>query len=169
MKGNRNNLSWLYRQQSIMKEIPLMILFLALPLSLSAQANQNNDAGKRFCLTLGILNGGGSLIGADLEFLLTNKFGIQAGAGFIGYGAGLNFHLKPTIKSSFISLQYWNQGIGKTFAQNLIGATYIYRSKKWFTCQIGLGMPLQKGPALPESFEQPPIMLMFSIGAFTIF
>ena len=152
-----------------MKTASFLALLFGLTLAASAQPGQYPDADKRFCLTVGILQGGGSLIGADLEFLLTNKLGLQAGAGIIGYGAGINFHLQPTIKSSFISLQYWNQGIGESFAQNLIGATYAYRSKKWFTCQIGLGAPLQKGPALPENFKQPPVMLMFSLGAFTIF
>jgi len=124
---------------------------------------------KRNSITIGILQGGGSLIGADIEFLLTNRFGIQIGAGLVGFGGGLNYHFKPSIRSSFISLQYWNQGIGDSFAQNAIGPNFVFRGKKWFTAQIGLGVPLEKGPAMPDDFVQPPVMLMYSIGAYIPF
>ena len=124
---------------------------------------------KRNSITIGILQGGGSLIGVDIEFLLTNRFGIQIGAGLVGFGGGLNYHFKPSIRSSFISLQYWNQGIGDSFAQNAIGPNFVYRGKKWFTAQIGLGVPLEKGPAMPDDFVQPPVMLMYSIGAYIPF
>lgn len=117
-------------------------------------------------ITAGILQGGGSLLGADLEFLITKQFGFQLGAGFVGYGAGLNYHLKPSIRSSFISLQYWHQGVNQSFAQSLIGPNFVYRSKKWFTCQIGLAAALEKGPAMADDYVQPPVMLMYSIGAY---
>lgn len=120
-------------------------------------------------ITLGILQGGGSLIGVDLEVLLTDQLGFQIGTGIIGFGAGINYHFKPTIRSSFISFQYWNQGFGNSFAQNIIGPNFVFRGRKWFTFQIGLGVPLEKGPALPDDFEQPPVMLMYSIGAYMPF
>lgn len=82
------------------------------------------ESKERFSLTVGILQGGGSLVGADLEVLLSDYVGIQAGAGFIGYGAGLNVHLKPSIRSSFISLAYWHQGTGETHSQTVIGPTF---------------------------------------------
>ena len=75
---------------------------------------------KRHSITIGLLQGGGSLVGADFEFLLTDHFGFQIGAGLVGFGGGLNYHFKPSIRSSFISLQYWNQGIGEYFAQNVM-------------------------------------------------
>jgi len=121
---------------------------------------------KRHSITIGLLQGGGSLVGADFEFLLTDHFGFQIGAGLVGFGGGLNYHFKPSIRSSFISLQYWNQGIGESFTQNVIGPNFVFRGKKWFTAQIGLGVPLEKGPAWPDNFEQPPVMLMYSIGAY---
>ncbi len=153
-----------------MRKCLLIIFIYGTSINACAQSagSVKTEKARRLCLTLGILQGGGSLIGADLEFLVTGKLGVQGGAGYIGYGAGLNYHLKPSIHSSFISFQYWNQGIGDSFAQNAIGATYAYRSKKWFTCQIGLGVPLRKGPVFPEDFEQPPVMLMFSFGAFIL-
>ena len=121
---------------------------------------------EKVCVTVGILQGGGSLIGADLEFMPTKYVGFQVGAGFVGAGAALNIHLKPTIRSSFFSLAYWHQGFGETHAQSLVGSTFVYRSKKWFTAQLGLGVPTSKGPAWPSDMDQSPVMLMYSIGAY---
>ncbi len=131
--------------------------------------SQTEQVEKRNSITIGLLQGGGSLVGANFEFLLTDHFGFQIGAGLVGFGGGLNYHFKPSIRSSFISLQCWNQGIGESFVQNAIGPNFVFRGKKWFTAQIGLGVPLGKGPAMPDDFEQPPVMLMYSIGAYIPF
>jgi hypothetical protein len=104
-----------------------------------------------------------------MEFLITQQFGIQLGAGLIGFGGGLNYHFHPSIRSSFISFQYWNQGVGESFVQSAIGPNFVYRGKKWFTFQLGLGATLDKGSAMPETFEQPPVMLLYSIGAYIPF
>ncbi|MFW5850793.1 MAG: hypothetical protein ACOCWB_01065 [Bacteroidota bacterium] len=152
-----------------MKQIFIMIL-ICISANLFSQEEQVSElTEKRNSITIGILQGGGSIIGADMEFLLTDRFGFQIGAGLVGFGGGLNYHFKPSIRSSFISLQYWNQGIGDSFAQNVIGPNIVYRGEEWFTAQIGLGVPLEKGPAMPDDFEQPPVMLMFSIGAYIPF
>ena len=152
-----------------MKQILIMILICISTNLFSIEEQVSEQPEKRNSITIGILQGGGSLIGVDIEFLLTNRFGIQIGAGLVGFGGGLNYHFKPSIRSSFISLQYWNQGIGDSFAQNAIGPNFFYRGKKWFTAQIGLGVPLEKGPAMPDDFVQPPVMLMYSIGAYIPF
>ncbi len=124
---------------------------------------------KRAAATIGILQGGGALVGVDLEVLATKRFGIQAGAGLMAFGAGLNYHLKPGIRSSFISLQYWNQGMGDRFVQSAVGPNFVYRGKKWFTCQIGLGKTIKKGPQFPDGKDFPPVMLLYSIGAYVPF
>ncbi|MDD3725076.1 MAG: hypothetical protein PHV83_06085 [Bacteroidales bacterium] len=148
----------------------LILIMICLSTNLFSQTEQiSNVEEKRNCITIGFFQGGGSLIGADFEFLLTDRFGIQFGAGIVGFGGGINYHLKPSIRSSFISLQYWNQGVGDAFAQNLIGPNFVYRGKRWFTFQIGLGAALSKGPALPDNYEQSPIMLMYSIGGYIPF
>jgi len=152
-----------------MKQLFFIILICS-SVTLFSQTEQVNDPlEKRKSVTLGILQGGGSLVGIDLEFLLTKHFGFQVGAGLVGFGGGINYHFKPSIRSSFISLQYWNQGIGNSFVQNVIGPNFVYRGKKWFTFQLGLGMPLQRGPAMPADFIQPKVMLMYSIGAYLPF
>lgn len=134
-----------------------------------SQAEISQPEEKRAAATFGILQGGGALIGVDLEVLATNRFGIQAGAGLMAFGAGLNYHLKPGIRSSFISLQYWNQGMGDRFVQSAVGPSFVYRGKKWFTCQLGLGKTLKKGPQFPADKEFPPVMLLYSIGAYVPF
>jgi hypothetical protein len=152
-----------------MKQI-LLIIMICISTNLFSQSEYiNEQIEKRNSITIGILQGGGSLIGADLEFLLTDRLGFQLGAGFVGFGGGLNYHFEPSIRSSFISLQYWNQGFGDSFVQNLVGPNYVYRSRKWFTCQIGLGFPLGRGPAMSDDLEQPPVMLTYSIGGYIPF
>jgi len=117
-------------------------------------------------ITIGILDGGGSLIGFDIEMLLLQNIGIQVGGGLVGFGGGLNVHFKPSVKSSFISVQYWHQGFDKSFAQSLVGPSFVYRSKKWFTFQIGIGFALEKGPAWPSNTKQPEVMLTYAIGGY---
>lgn len=117
-------------------------------------------------MSIGFLNGGGGLLGADLEILLNDRVGIQLGAGFVSYGAAINYHLKPGIRTSFVSLQYLNQGTGQNFVQNAIGPSLGYRGKRWFTYQLGLAKTLSKGPAFPIDRQQPAVMFTYSIGAY---
>lgn len=149
-----------------MKRIFLFCLTIFAASSILAQTELSEEPIERKAFTVGILNGGGSLIGFDLEILFTKRVGIQAGVGVLGYGAGINYHLKPSIRSSFISLQYWHQGMNESFTQDLIGPSFVYRGKYWITGQLGLGVPLSKGAAFPEDKEQPPIMLTYSIGLY---
>lgn len=144
----------------------LLLLFILCSASLvTAQTNDQTKAEEpRQSITFGVLQGGGSLIGADLEFLLTDQLGFQIGAGLVGFGAGVNVHFKPSIRSSFMSLQYWNQGFGDNFSQRVIGPNYVYRGPKGLTFQLGLGLPIARGPALPADFVQPPVMLMYALG-----
>jgi len=155
-----------------MKGISLFFLFLLIRFSfMNAQYYYNDalnkeDSYRKFAITSGLLQGGGSLIGADLEMLIDKNVGIQAGAGVLGFGAGLNIHFKPSIRSSFISIQYWHQGVGEYYTQSVLGPTFVFRGKKWFTAQLGIGFAVDKGMAWPESVKQPPAMLLYSIGAY---
>lgn len=147
----------------------LYVLLLLVSQSIFSQELPEENVDKlseRSSLTIGILQGGGSLIGADFEILLFENFGVQFGAGFLGFGAGINYHISPSIRSSFLSFQYWNQGIGQNFSQATLGPNYVFRGKKWFTAQLGMGIPILFGPALPVGYEPPPLMLMYAIGAY---
>ena len=120
----------------------------------------------RNCLTIGILEGGGALVGLDYEVLLSPKFGIQIGGGIVGFGAGLDIHFIPDIRSSFLTLQYWHQGVGNSYTQSLLGPSFVFRGKKWFTAQFGFGFALEKGPAWPKTTKQPSMMLTYAIGGY---
>ena len=121
---------------------------------------------ERIAITIGFLQGGGSLVGGDLELMATDRLGLQIGAGFVGYGFSLNYHLKPTPRSSAISLAYWHQGIGDSFAQSVVGPTFVFRAKRLFTAQLGLGYRLDYGPAMDPDFLDTPVLLMYSIGLY---
>lgn len=100
------------------------------------QMNESSNEG-RASLSVGILNGGGGLVGADFEALLSNRVGLQLGAGWVSYSVGLNYHLKPGIRSSFLSLSYWHQGLGEGFAQSLVGPSYVFRGKNGLRLKSG--------------------------------
>jgi hypothetical protein len=149
---------------TIMKTI-LTVLLILFSLGLQAQSEEMVRE-ERMALTVGILQGGGSLVGADLEVMATDRLGIQIGGGFVGYGMGLNYHLKPGPRSSALSLVYWHQGIGESFTQSVVGGTFMFRAKKLFTAQLGLGARLDSGPALPEGVADVPVMFLYSIGLY---
>jgi hypothetical protein len=124
------------------------------------------DTEPQNAVTVGFLEGGGSLIGVDGEFLYSKIAGVQLGVGFKGFGAGLTLHFRPTIRSSFFSLQYWHQGFKNSYTQSVLGPSIVLRAKKLFTAQIGVGFALGKGPAWPENKTQPHTMLTYAIGLY---
>ena len=145
----------------------ISIISFALTAHLSSQLETDAESTvNKTSLTLGVLQGGGSLVGADFEALLTDRVGVQIGAGFIGYGAGINYHLKPGINTSYISLTYWHQGAGESYTLSLLGPTFVYRAKKIITAQIGLGFVLGHGPAYPSNLTKTPMILLYSIGVY---
>jgi opacity protein-like surface antigen len=148
------------------RSILFIVLFFLMKISPAFSQDVVSEIEPKAAVTVGVLQGGGSLVGADFELLAGKRVGLQIGAGFVGFGAGLNYHLNPGIKSSMISVQYWHQGAGDSYTQSLIGSTYVFRAKKLFTAQLGLGFPLEKGPGWPDDKDQPPVMLMYSIGIY---
>jgi len=130
-----------------MKYLLALILVLFLSAHVFSQKEDVYVTEKRAAITLGVLQGGGSLVGFDFEALIGQKFAAQAGAGFLGFGLGLNYHFKPSIRSSFLSFQYWHQGIGSSYAQAIVGPTFVYRFRKLFTAQLGIGYELKRAPS----------------------
>jgi opacity protein-like surface antigen len=121
---------------------------------------------KKCAISAGILQGGGGILGADFEYMFSNHFSAQAGLGFVSFGAAVNYHFKPFINSSMISLVYWNQGIGDSFSQGVVGPVYTYRAPKVFQFQIGMGARVAKGAALNPDTAKVPFMLLYSIGVY---
>jgi len=100
-----------------MKKRLFLILILLFSNPSWTQAIDDNvdekaDPVKRNILTVGVLVGGISLVGADYEVRLHDYFGIHFGGGLLGYGAGINVHLSPSARSSFFSVSYEDAGFG---------------------------------------------------------
>jgi len=149
-----------------MKRIFILLSILCINYKAFCQRPETIDTVSVNSVTIGLLEGGGSIAGIDFEKLLSHQFGFQLGFGLVGFGAGIDFHIKPTIRSSFISLQYWHQGFGETYTQSLLGPNYVFRGKRWFTCQLGCGFVVERGPAWPDKLKSIPVMLTYAIGAY---
>jgi hypothetical protein len=116
-------------------------------------------------VSAGFLMGGGSLLGADVEYTLPySRWGVQAGAGLVGFGAGVSYHLKPSANSSFISVQYWNTWIaGSTIS--LVAPMFAFRYK-YFQAGAGCGVTLPTGYFAERKGMLLPLL---SIGAYVPF
>ncbi|GAB6012585.1 hypothetical protein [Viscerimonas tarda] len=157
--------------------IILLILFVAFSSLLHGQTSENdallkNDKEiKTTALSAGVMMGGGSLIGADLEVLAGRRLGVQLGVGISSFGGGLNYHLKDGVNSSFVSFQYFHQGFGNNHYASWLGPVFVYRSKKLFQAGIGVGNLIDKGPQWTitnksEKSQNATASLLFNLGLF---
>ena len=146
-----------------MKKFVLIVLVALFSVQLMAQRVPSE---KKMSISAGFLQGGGGLVGADLEYLFSDHFSVQAGAGLFSCGAAINYHFKPFINSSMLSLSYWHQGFGDTHTQSVVGPVYTFRAPKVFQFQIGMGYRVHEGPNLPEANKKVPVMLLYSIGVY---
>ncbi|MDA9898270.1 hypothetical protein N9D69_01720 [Flavobacteriales bacterium] len=120
-------------------------------------------------ITIGLLQGGGSLVGLDFEQLITENIGISVGAGFLAYGVSIHYHIKPSITSSSLAINYMHQGIGDSYVQSIVGPSYVIRISKQFSGQIGMGGIVDKGPQFKEVYEnktEPNVLFIFSLGMY---
>jgi len=139
---------------------------LTLPFTKLCSQTEEEKPEIRATFTVGIFKGGGSIFGFDGEKQVYRNLGVQFGAGLNSLSAGLNFHFKPRLNSSFFSIQYAHQGIGRQFVQDVFSVNYVFRAKKYFTFQIGPGWPLSRGRSFPKGKIQPSQILVFAIGAY---
>ena len=149
--------------QFIMKKY-LLIALLAV-FSVQAMA-QREPSPKKCAISAGVLQGGGGIVGADFEVMISDHFSAQAGAGLLSFGAGINYHFKPFINSSMISLVYWHQGIGNSHTIGWAGPVYTFRAPKVFQFQIGMGYKTDYGPAATSEMQELPVGLLYSIGVY---
>ena len=153
-----------------MNKLITILLFLTVAVHAIGQETAKSETlpakNPKVAVTIGILQGGGGLLGADFEFMVSPRLSLQAGAGITSFGAGINYHLKPQINSSMISLNYWHQGIGSSYTQSVLGPSFVFRARKIFTAQLGLGYLLEEGPAWPDDITHSPVMLLYAIGIY---
>jgi len=146
----------------------LTTLFLLLPLM--AYAEEEIRASD-MAISVGVLNGGGALIGVDMEKLVTDRIGLSVGAGLVAFGAGLNIHFSPTVSSSSIRIGFNNQGTtGENVMMRSVGVSYLGRSSTGkFEWQLGLAHPFNVNQKVKDAFggeDPPPVILTYSIGAY---
>lgn len=127
----------------------------------------NYEERTKNALTVGILNGGG-LVGAELETLIGNRTGAHIGFGFIGACAGLDFHLKPTTKSSYFTVEYRAQGLGEVYTAMTLGGGFVLRTHG-LSLQIGAAYLLDKGPNTIENWNTRNILPQVSLGFYNAF
>lgn len=146
-----------------MKKLILIALALMLAVPMMAQRVPSD---KKACLSAGILQGGGGLVGVDFEYLIGQHFSAQAGVGYISYGVSLSYHFKPFLNSSMISMNYFHQGIGPSYTASWVGPTYTYRAPKLFQCSIGMGYIVDFGPQAVDSQKNNPLGFLYSVGLY---
>ncbi|GHV72473.1 hypothetical protein FACS1894201_01810 [Bacteroidia bacterium] len=126
-------------------------------------------ARRNTAINAGFMMGGGSLVGVDAEFLVSKTVGLQAGIGISSFGVGLDWHFKPIINSSFISLQYLHQGFGENFYGSYIGPMYVFRAKKILQAGLGWGIVVGTGKdrnGNDVTFKVGEWTLLYHIGVF---
>jgi len=157
------------------KKYSLVVIFFLVSATCFGQQNDVlflESQKERMSINVGLLMGGGSLIGADFEFLVSNRLGLQLGAGISSMGFGINYHLKPYINSQFVSVQYWRQGFGNNHYASYLGPMYTFRARKILQFGIGFGTLLSKGSGGDKTWEIKMIeptkdfVLLYNIGLF---
>jgi len=127
---------------------------------------QREPSPKKCAISAGVLHGGGGLVGAEFEYMFSNHFSAQAGVGLLSFGASVNYHFKPFINSSMVSLVYWHQGLGDSHTVGWVGPVYTFRAPKVFQFQIGMGYKANYGPAATSEMRNLPVGLLYSIGVY---
>lgn len=150
------------------KLLVFTVLNLALFTTVFAQGVNIEDFNQdKTAITVGLLNGGG-LIGAEVETLISSRIGAHIGVGFIGFCAGFDYHFKPTINSSSITLQLRNQGFGEIHTDTSLGLGVTFR-KYHLALQIGAAYKLKQGPNTIENWNTSTIIPQISFGYFSPF
>jgi hypothetical protein len=159
-------LSLLYLATFSQKEAPLVQDSIHEITTIQGQDSLNKDSLPldKYTITIGLLQGGGSLFGVDFERLIHDNIGIQAGIGIVGFGAGINYHIQPNINGSFVSLQYWNQHFKGMIVQSSISINYVYRSKRNISLQLGIGYRIHEKVQPLSAPSKTPLMHTFAIG-----
>ena len=157
------------------------VIFVSFATACFGQYDWEDD--KTIASSLGIGMGGGGAVGADLEFFVFERYGLQFGVGlaYDGFGSGegkqtmeigINYHLKPIINSSFVSLQYSQRGFNDNKYVSLLGPMFVYRTKRpgvGIQLGAGVGMVVSKGPIYFEKESDKnklPVLFLVNIGVY---
>jgi len=133
--------------------------------------NDTINIDKTRCISLGILEGGGALLGFDFEQMILRPVSAQVGAGFFGdaFDMGLNVHFTKSIDSPFLSFQYCIQQYQDNPKRCILGASMVYRGLKMFTCMVGYGREIHSSFLGSTTPEGNPNMIIFAVGIYAPF
>jgi hypothetical protein len=119
--------------------------------------------------SIGVLQGG-SLVGVEREFRIEDAFGLQVGAGLVGFSLGANYHFRKTTNRSLLSAVYKNVGLGYFGTAGLeYGYRWAVRDNWGLGFQLGYGLFTHRSTRfdddLPEARDMPGL-LTYSMGIF---
>lgn len=114
-------------------------------------------------VAFGLGMGGNSPFGVELQTMFTPRFSAQLGAGISGFSGGINYHIYPTVRSPYFSLQAWQQGFATEYKASYAGAMFVYRANKLLQAGLGAGYQFHKNPDI--AFDSKYI-LMFNLGIY---
>lgn len=121
------------------------------PSSTEEKGKPNGSSEDRTTITVGLFEGGGGIVGVELESLFNDRIGFEIGFGIVSFSLGLNYHVGlGGVKSSFVGIKYSSLGMGPGHLFKTVGPEYTYRSKKWFTGSVGFGGVVDRGPYFKE-------------------
>ena len=154
-----------------MKKLLLIVMMALMAIPVLAQEGESVvkqkkgrvPSEKKCAIEVGFLNGGGGIVGVDFEYLFVDHLSVQAGIGAVSFGGAINYHFKPYINSSMISLVYMHQGVGNSYSASWLGPMYTFRAPKVFQASAGYGLCVGKGPAATADYVG---SLLFTIGVY---
>lgn len=114
-------------------------------------------------ISAGIGIGGNSAFGAELQTLFLPRWSVQLGAGINGFSGGFNYHIYPTVSSSYISFQAWQQGFATKYKAAYAGPMFVYRAERWLQAGLGVGYQIHKNPEIEFNSKY---MMMFNLGIY---
>ncbi len=105
---------------------------------------------------------GGSLVGAELDFALSERTSMFLGVGYVGFGGGFNMFFNKNYTGAGIKFAYSHFGFGDSFAGSVAGFSLFYKMSPGLSIDVGLGKPLARGNFDLGGYDY---ILTYSIGA----
>lgn len=115
-----------------------------LTISKSKVEEIKEESGGKTFFELGFLKAG-ALVGTELEITTSERVSLYVGAGFKGFGGGLNIYANEGFEGSGFKVGYFQQGWGSTFAGSIAGVSFFYKMKPGISLDLGIGKIISRG------------------------
>lgn len=127
------------------------------------QKDRRWDFVSESAVSAGLGIGGNSAFGVELQTMFLPKLSAQLGAGIGGFSGGFNYHIYPSVRSPYFSLQAWQQGFATEYKASYAGAMFVYRADRLLQAGFGAGYQIHKNPAVEFDSKY---VLMFNLGVY---